>query len=221
MATGATVCSLRGVTSGGCPVRLLRRNPRPTFSDLEIGIMPIVTDRAEAEAALRRTAPLASRAAVLFGVLLLQGCAGSYPPVNPDVGATRADKLATGIERGTPPLRPMEKLSLFGGPGRRTYLGCLWCPYYDPDSLSNPNGRFRSESAKSVFNTSGVFGSPTSNYSPCNRHATDPPVLLTRSGISLGRLTVNTDIPDAVQVESIRTWIAGVCAGGSGQAGIR
>jgi hypothetical protein len=42
-----------------------------------------------------------------------------------------------------------------------------------------------------------------------------------RSGISLGRLTVNTDIPDAVQVESIRTWIAGVCAGGSGEAGIR
>jgi hypothetical protein len=190
--------------------------------DLETGMMPVVTDRAEVKSALRRTAHVASWVAVVFGVVLLQGCAGSYPPVNPDVGTTVADRAAaSGVEKGPPPLRPMEKLSLLGGPGQQTYLGCLWCPYYDPDSLSNPHGRFRSGSAKSIFNKSGVFGSPTSNYSPCNRYATDPPVLLMSSGITLGRLTVNTDLPDAVQVESIRTWIAGACAGRTGEVGIR
>jgi hypothetical protein len=184
--------------------------------------MPILTNRAEVESAFRCTAHLGPRVVALFGMLLLQGCAGSYPPVNPDVGMTAADKVAaSGVEKEPPPLRPMEKLSLFGGPGQLTYLGCLWCPHYDPDSLSNPHGRFRSGSAKSIFNTSGVFGSSTSNYSPCNRHATDPPVLLMRSGLTVGRLTVNTDHPDAVQIESIRTWIAAVCAGGSGQVGTR
>jgi hypothetical protein len=139
---------------------------------------------------------------LILGLVPVQGCA-SFAPGDPSLPGHQPMWL----ERS-----PGTELSLYGGPGDRTYLGCLWCPDSHADSLDNPRGRFRSTSGKTIFNRSGLFGSSSSNYSPCNRLGTSPPVLRTSSGVSFGRLTINMDLPDAVQVPSLRTWISAACA---------
>jgi hypothetical protein len=155
--------------------------------------------------------------AVLVGALFIPGCASFGQVVSPDVVPAIIVGALTALEnRHTPRL---EEYSLYGGPGDHTYLGCLCFWTWNPDSVTNSHGRFGSRSADGVLNRFGRFGHPDSNYSPCNRRATSPPVVLTSSGVSLGRLTVNTDLPDAVQMPSLRTWIAGACAGANGTAG--
>jgi hypothetical protein len=167
--------------------------------------------------------PAASLVAVLVGALLVQSCASSGQVISPDVGpAIFVGVLEALANRNAPQDTPrLEEYSLYGGPGDRTYLGrlCFWTS--NPDSVTKPHGRFGSTSANGILNRSGRFGHPDSNYSPCNRHGTSPPVVISSSGVSFGRLTVNTDLPDAVQVPFIRTWIASACAAGNGQTGTR
>jgi hypothetical protein len=168
-------------------------------------------------------APVAALAGVLVGALLILGCASSGQVISPNAGpeifAAALEALAN---RGAPRDAPfIEEYSLYGGPGDRTYLGCLCFWTSNPDSVTKSHGRFGGTSAKGILNRSGRFGHPDSNYSPCNRHGTSPPVVISRTGVSFGRLTVNTDLPDAVQVPVLRTWIATACAGGSGQTEIR
>lgn len=60
-----------------------------------------------------------------------------------------------------------------------TYLGKLSANRYDPDSVSNPFGRFGSPfSPDSMNNPFGRFGSEFSPYSPFNPYATQPPVIV-------------------------------------------
>jgi hypothetical protein len=150
--------------------------------------------------------------ALLLGLVAIQGC----------TGFVAGDPASPGAWRYELPLQPWpwENLSVYGGPGDRTYLGCLRCSG-SWLSLDNPHGRFRATSANSIFNKGGVFGNPSSKYSPCNRHGTSPPVVLTGDGVSLGRLTINTDLADAAQLPYLQTWIAGACVGGRGQVGIQ
>lgn len=106
------------------------------------------------------------------------------------------------------------KLMLFGGPGHRTYLGCLSCSRYEAESISNRYGTYGSRySAESIFNRYGEFGSRYSDYSACNPYASDPPVLVDGGGNFYGRLTINQSHPDRVNRPELRAWIAGVCAG--------
>jgi hypothetical protein len=169
---------------------------------------------------VRDKPPAASLAAVLVGALLVLGCATSGHVVSPDAGPAIVTATLAALDHRAAPAR-LEELSLYGGPGDRTYLGRLCFGTSIPDSVTNSRGRFGSASAKGILNRSGRFGHPDSNYSPCNWRGTSPPLVLTSSGVSLGRLTINTDLPDAVQVPSLRMWVASVCAGGNGQAGIR
>jgi hypothetical protein len=68
---------------------------------------------------------------------------------------------------------------LYGQDG--TYLGKLSTNPYDPDSVSNPFGRFGSPfSPNSINNPFGRFGSEFSPYSPLNPYATQPPVVVGR-----------------------------------------
>ncbi len=56
------------------------------------------------------------------------------------------------------------------------YLGNLSTNQYDPNSTSNPYGRYGSEfSPDSINNPFGQYGSEFSNDSPNNPYATNPP----------------------------------------------
>ena len=108
----------------------------------------------------------------------------------------------------------LQKLMLFGGPGHKTYLGCLSCSEYDSDSLFNPYGTYGSEySRDSIFNKYGQFGSRYSNYSACNPYASDPPVIVDEVGGFFGRLTVNRYHSQAMGDAELLAWISGVCEG--------
>lgn len=158
--------------------------------------------------------------AVLVGALLNLGCASSGQVVSPNAGPAIIAALFTALEgRGEP--TPLEEWSLYGGPGDRTYLGCLCFCRSNSHAVTNSHGPFGSKSANGILNRSGRFGHPDSRYSPCNWRGTSPPLVLTSGGISFGRLTINTDLPDAAQLPSLRAWISSACAAGNGQTGNR
>jgi len=59
------------------------------------------------------------------------------------------------------------------------YLGNLSTNQNDPDSVSNPHGRYGSkDSEDSINNPDGKYGSPQSNDSLNNPYATNPPIVL-------------------------------------------
>jgi len=59
------------------------------------------------------------------------------------------------------------------------YLGNLSTDQNDPDSVSNPHGRYGSKDSKdSINNPDGKYGSPQSNDSLNNPYATNAPIVL-------------------------------------------
>jgi hypothetical protein len=83
--------------------------------------------------------------------------------------------------------------SLVGEDG--TYLGTLSSNPYDPNSVSNPYGRYGSRySPDSVNNPYGVYGSRYSPYSATNPYATQAPKIVNPY---LGRLSANPYAPDS------------------------
>ena len=63
------------------------------------------------------------------------------------------------------------------------YLGNLSANPYDPNSTSNPYGKYGSEySADSINNPYGKYGSEYSNDSPHNPYATNPPTIIDPDG---------------------------------------
>ena len=68
-------------------------------------------------------------------------------------------------------------IPLVAGAGEK-YLGDLGGNPYNPNSTSNPYGRYGSPySPDSINNPYGQYGSPYSNQSPNNPYATSPPVI--------------------------------------------
>ncbi len=83
--------------------------------------------------------------------------------------------------------------SLVGEDG--TYLGALSSNRYDPNSVSNPYGRYGSPySPDSVNNPYGRYGSPYSPHSATNPYATQAPKIVNPY---LGRLSANPYAPDS------------------------
>jgi tetratricopeptide (TPR) repeat protein len=113
-----------------------------------------------------------------------------------------------------PSSTPVQKTMIFGGPGHRTYLGCLRCSEDAPDSVSNETGRNgRRDSNVSIWNHFGQYGSPDSNFSACNPDATDPPVIVDQNGNAYGRVTVNQYATGIGTGEQLRDWlVSAVCA---------
>lgn len=63
------------------------------------------------------------------------------------------------------------------------YLGRLSADRYDPDSTSNPYGRYGSRySSDSINNPYGQYGSRYSPDSPNNPYATNPPKVISPIG---------------------------------------
>ena len=76
-----------------------------------------------------------------------------------------------------------------------TYLGRLSSNPYDPESTSNPFGRFGSPySPHSINNPYGKYGSPYSPYSATNPYATSAPKIVDPY---LGRPSANPYAPDS------------------------
>lgn len=67
------------------------------------------------------------------------------------------------------------------------YLGNLSSNPYDPDSTSNPYGRYGSEySQDSINNPYGRYGSEYSQDSPNNPYATNPPAIMSPPSPGVG-----------------------------------
>jgi hypothetical protein len=92
---------------------------------------------------------------------------------------------------GSPQLRSSDR--------QGKYLGNLNSNPFDPDSVSNPFGRYGSPySPDSVNNPYGQYGSPYSPYSAWNPYATQAPAIVTPQGRYLGKLSTNPYDPDSV-----------------------
>lgn len=62
--------------------------------------------------------------------------------------------------------------------------------------------------ADSIYNHSGYFGSPTSDFSVCNEKANWPPAIVDdNSGKFYGLLTLNNDLPNRIKDKAIVAWL--------------
>jgi hypothetical protein len=128
-----------------------------------------------------------------FPVYALPG----YPPSRPSpVG--QATPSSTAISRPTySTFSPSGPPQLVGADGR--YLGVLSSNQFDPNSVSNPFGRYGSEfSPDSINDPFGKYGSQFSPYSATNPFATKPPVIVNPY---LGRLSANPYLPNSTSNE--------------------
>jgi hypothetical protein len=79
------------------------------------------------------------------------------------------------------------------------YLGNLNLNRYDPDSVSNPYGKYGSKySPESVNNLFGTYGSPYSPQGVKNPYATEAPSIISSDGKYLGKYSVNRYDPDSI-----------------------
>jgi hypothetical protein len=138
-------------------------------------------------------------AAVLVG-LLVYG-AVEHPNFTRALGQSIGGGQPNGVSGSS-------KLMLFGGAEHKTYLGCLSCPEYAADSVSNTIGQNGSSySQTSVWNHFSQFGSAFSAYSVCNHHASDPPVIVDQDGAYSGRLTLNRFHPQIGSGTRLIPWL--------------
>ncbi len=94
-------------------------------------------------------------------------------------------------------LKAQTKLKIYGGKSHDQYLGCLDCATDDLNSVWCIFGDYGStHSAKSIWNEIGLYGSKSSNYSPFNKKAKYPPLILDDNGKSYGYLTINKSNPN-------------------------
>lgn len=134
-------------------------------------------------------------------MLLIVGCAGAaggagYRPAMSPLASAPAPT----------------KLMIFGGVDHKTYLGCLNCSEYAPDSVENKYGPHGSPYAtESIFNHYGLFGSPYSVNGACNRYAVDPPVIVDSAGKYYGRLTLNRFASGIGVGAEYMAWLAAAC----------
>jgi hypothetical protein len=128
-------------------------------------------------------------------------------------GDMRALLLVSGLLlAGSSSAAKAEKQMIFGGEGHRDYLGCLNFSEFDPDSIWNKFGEYGNPFGNNLFNQFSPYRNPFSQYSMCNRYATDPPVVVDGDGNFYGRLTLNKARGDRIKDPKIVGWIAGVCS---------
>lgn len=101
---------------------------------------------------------------------------------------------------------------VFGGPDHKTYLGCLNCSEYAPDSMKNRFGLHGSPNAvESIFNHFGLYGSKFAVNGACNKFSVDPPVIVDSEGNYYGRLTLNPYAQGIGVGKEYMEWLAAVC----------
>ena len=104
-------------------------------------------------------------------------------------------------------------LLLFGGTDHKTFLGCF-CGASGTESVLNSYSSHGSAyGSESIFNHYSSYGSPYSASSACNPYASDPPVVVTRQGAFVGRLTMNQYMRGAITDTNIVNWLTALCKG--------
>lgn len=143
-------------------------------------------------------------AALMLSVSI--GCTSrTWAAIGQGLAAAGGSPSATGLAGG-------QELLVFGGPGHKTFLGCLSCSAYSSSSMQNEHSSYGSAfSSTSIFNKHSEFGSAYSQYSACAPYASDPPVVVDRAGQYYGRLTINRSRSDAFANSKVLAWLAGVC----------
>lgn len=97
------------------------------------------------------------------------------------------------------PLISNGSLFLIADDGENTYLGKLTTNEFDSDSIYNDFGTYGNKfSSKSIWNEFGTYGNPFSSLSPFNEFTSTPPIIVDADGNTVGRLTVNSLIPGAI-----------------------
>lgn len=144
----------------------------------------------DAEARIRSALPYATMAQQVPGLTLQ-----AYEQAVRSLAAREQIRSRTTAESSpawaTP--APSGPPALIGADGR--YLGRLSANPYDPESVSNPYGRYGSPySPDSIHNPYGQYGSPYSPHSATNPYATDPPRIVQPQG---GRLSANPYAPES------------------------
>jgi hypothetical protein len=123
--------------------------------------------------------------------------------------AVEHSAVAQGIVSGFTGSVASSKVMIFGGPGHKSYLGCLSCSGIEADSVFNEVGQYgNSVSAISIWNSVSEFGSSVSRFSACNTTASDPPVIVDEDGKAYGRLTLNQSMVQSGAGEKFNTWLA-------------
>lgn len=154
------------------------------------------------------------RLPAVLPTLLLMACGVPGPALMPPVSSPQASppQPGAGFPLAYPSTGSTPRLLLFGGVGHKTYLGCVSCSQYDPESVFNEYGLHGSKYAvDSILNAYGQYGSPYSAYSACNPYATDAPVIVDGNGQFYGRLTLNVYNSQRTKTAALLTWLAGVC----------
>jgi hypothetical protein len=101
------------------------------------------------------------------------------------------------------PTAPAE-LYVYGYAPTLVFLGCLTCSEYSTASVFNPYGSYGSEySSTSMLNRYSQWGSSYSDTSACNSFATHPPIVIRGSNTTIGFLTRNTAVNNALRGD---TW---------------
>ena len=99
---------------------------------------------------------------------------------------------------GTSAIAQSKDVLIFGGDGHKEFLGCLTCDEFATDSVWNEFSSYGWSNSFAVWNPFGQYKNPYSSYSACNEYASDPPVLVDRTGGFYGRLTINTYVPKSI-----------------------
>ena len=145
--------------------------------------IPAYAQQAAEEAALRAAVPYATMLRDSPGLTLQQ-----YEAVIRAVAKKRVGLATPSFVRPTGPP------SVVGQDGK--HLGTLSGNRYDPNSISNPYGRYGSKySPDSVNNPYGKYGSRYSPYSATNPYTTQAPKIVNPY---LGRLSANPYAPDSI-----------------------
>ena len=84
-----------------------------------------------------------------------------------------------------------------GGSGA-AYLGKLSSNRYDPESISNPYGRYGSPYGDTLANPASAHASPYRSRSWSNPYATDAPRIYAADGSYLGKLSTNRYDPESI-----------------------
>jgi hypothetical protein len=103
------------------------------------------------------------------------------------------------------------ELLVFGGTSHEVFLGCL-SDEQRPDSVFNMVGEHGSDlSPASMRNKFAPYGSNYDDTSACNPSATQPPVVLSADGKSLGLLSLNPSLERRITAPSVTDWLARMC----------
>jgi hypothetical protein len=83
------------------------------------------------------------------------------------------------------------ELLIFGGESNKEFLGCLTCSETAANSVWNDISQYGWGNSFGKWNSFGPYKNPFSSHSACNEYASTPPIIVTRDGNVVGRLTTN------------------------------